>query len=156
MRKNGIKLVLFYLAGSLSSYLFCKFKSMRKNVEEKDRKYSRLFDNWLILVERGDDVGQFFRERDIKEIAVYGYGNIGRHLVTQLLQLDVSVKYVIDKRKDGTITNNIPCYQLSDNIPNVDMIVITPICEYQKIECALKEISSAKIISVEDIIYELL
>ena len=63
---------------------------------------------------------------------------------------------MIDRRKDSIIVNSIPCYQPSDNLPSVDAIVITPICEYTEIKNALNEVTSAKIISIEDIVYELL
>lgn len=157
MRLKTVGKVVFpFLAGNISLYLFYKLKWNKKTADNKNKKYSQLFDNWLILTERGDTIDTFFKERNIKEIAIYGYGNIGRHLVTQLSDSDISIKYVIDKRKGGILTDNIPCYQISDKMPSVDAIVITPFCEYSQIENGLRGITPAKLISIEDIVYELL
>ncbi len=156
MNGNGKKCILSFLAGNVSLYLFYKFRNMKKGVEDKNKKYCLLFDNWLILTERGDAIEQFFKTRNIKEIAVYGYGNIGRHLVTQLSNSDINIKYIIDKRKGGTMIDNIQCYRLSDRMPDVDAIVVTPICEYKEIKDILRKIVSVEIISLEDIVYELL
>lgn len=156
MRRNLWKFVLSFLAGNLSLYLLYKHKFTKKAVDDKNKRYLQLFDKWMILTERGDTIKKFFMEKNIKEIAVYGYGNIGKHLVTQLSDSDINIKFVIDRRKDSIIVNSIPCYQPSDNLPSVDAIVITPICEYTEIKNALNEVTSAKIISIEDIVYELL
>lgn len=156
MRRNLWKFILSFLAGNLSLYLLYKYKFTKKAVDDKNKRYLQLFDKWMILMERGDTIEQFFKERNIKEIAVYGYGNIGKHLVKQLSDSNINIKYVIDKRKDSIVMDNISCYQLSDNMPTVDAIVITPICEYTKIKNALNEVTSAEIISIEDIVYELL
>lgn len=156
IRDNKIKCMLSFLAGNLSLYFFYKIKNTKKNVDGKDKKYCRLFDNWMTLNERGETFERFFKEREIKDIAVYGYGSIGRHFVAQLSHSDIGIKYVIDKNKDSIITGDIPCYRLSDDMPKVDAIVITPICEYSEIRNTLKRVTSAEIISMEDIIYELL
>jgi hypothetical protein len=156
MRRNLWKFILSFLAGNMSLYLLYKHKFTKKAVDDKDKRYLQLFDKWMILMERGDAIEQFFKEKNIKEIAIYGYGNIGKHLVTQLSDSDINIKFVIDRRKDSIIVNSIPCYQPSDNLPSVDAIVITPICEYTEIKNALNEVTSAKIISIEDIVYELL
>lgn len=156
MRRNLWKFVLSFLAGNLSLYLLYKHKFTKKAVDDKNKRYLQLFDKWMILTERGDTIKKFFMEKNIKEIAIYGYGNIGKHLVTQLSDSDINIKFVIDRRKDSIIVNSIPCYQPSDNLPSVDAIVITPICEYTEIKNVLKEITSAELISIEDMIYDLL
>lgn len=156
MITNKIKYMLSFLAGSLSLYMFYKPKSIQRAANDKDKIYCRLFDNWLILNERGDTLEQFFKGKNIKEIAVYGYGKIGRHLVAQLSDSNIHINYVIDKRKDSMIADNIPCYQLSDHLPAVDAIVVTPICEFSEIRNKLRKVTSTEIISMEDIIYELI
>lgn len=156
MRRNLWKFVLSFLAGNLSLYLLYKHKFTKKAVDDKNKRYLQLFDKWMILTERGDTIKKFFMEKKIKEIAIYGYGNIGKHLITQLSDSDINIKFVIDRRKDSIIVNSIPCYQPSDNLPSVDAIVITPICEYTEIKNVLKEITSAELISIEDMIYDLL
>lgn len=92
MRRNFWKFVLPFAAGNLSLYLLNKRKFSKKGVDDKNKRYLQLFDKWMILTERGDSIKKFFAEKNIKEIAVYGYGNIGKHLVTQLSDSDINIK----------------------------------------------------------------
>ena len=156
MDNNLIKCGLAFLAGTVCGFVFHKYKDSPKSGEDKNRKYSQLFDNWLILSERGEGIGTYFKERDMKEVAVYGYGNIGRHVITQLSYADIQVKYIIDQRKDGILSGDMVCYGMGDSLPDVDAVIVTPICEYGEIEERLQKRISAPIVSIEDIIYELL
>lgn len=156
MRRNFWKVILSFLAGNLSLYLFYKYRFIKKSVDNKEKRYLQLFDKWMILIERGDTIKKFFTEKNIKEIAIYGYGNIGKHLVAQLSDSNINIKFVIDRRKESIMGSNIPCFYPSDDLPSVDTIVITPICEYTEIKNALKKITSAELISIEDMVYELL
>lgn len=160
MNKKYSSIVSFF-AGNLSMLLLHKLRMVKERVninaaEHKDKKYLKLFDNWLILIERGDGIESFLKEKNIKGIAVYGYGNIGRHLVTQLSDSGIQIKYIIDKNRDGILINDIPCYLPAKDMPDVDAIIVTPICEYLEIKNSLKKFTQASIISMEDIIYELL
>jgi len=154
-RKNIKKYIWLLILECISFCFFNSFPYFRKNKEEKDKKNSQLFDNWLVIIERGEKIETYFQKNNIKEIAVYGYGNIGRHLVTQLLDTSINIKYIIDKRK-AVITGKIEKYSPKDNLPEVDAIIITPICDYNGIKDVLYDKISGKIISIEDIIYELL
>lgn len=156
MDKKTLKYALAFLTGTVCGSVFHKYKGTPKRGEDKNRKYSQLFDNWLILSERGENIGTYFKERDMKEVAVYGYGNIGRHAVTQLSHADIRVKYIIDQRKDGILSGDIVCYGMGDSLPDVDAVIVTPICEYGEIENRLQKKISVPILSIEDIIYELL
>lgn len=155
-KKSGFSLCIwsFFLGGCFFS-LFNKLRRDKKDIDKKDRKYCQLFDNWMILLEKGNCIVEYFEKNHIKVIAVYGYGNIGRHLITQLSETDVTVKYIIDKR-EGITVEGIDRYLLNDDYPEVDAIIITPILEYGQIEKELKNRVLGRIISVEDIIYELL
>ncbi len=156
--KNSKRLrgsIVFFVLGSVGFALFRVFNRFFKTKDNKDRKYSQLYDNWLVIKERGDGIEKYFRENHYREIAVYGYGNIGRHVVTQLLDTDITVKYIIDRRR-GVTENKIDRYCMTDQLPEVDAIVVTPICEYQEIKTELQQKKAGQIVSIEDIVYELL
>lgn len=149
--------ILSFLFGNVNCYLIREFAFHARKEEgnEKDKIYNRLYHNWLLIIERGDRIEDYFHDKGIKEVAVYGYGNIGRHLVKQLIKTDVSVKYVIDKNKKD-VSENIDIYHPTDKLSEVDAVIITPICEYQSIKNKIDKKISGEIISMEDIIYELM
>lgn len=51
----------------------------------------------MTLRERGKHIINYFIQYEITEIAVYGYGTLGKHLVQELDNSDISIKYIIDK-----------------------------------------------------------
>ena len=150
MKKN----IISFLLGNVSFYILNRYLHSKEHKDERDRRYCQLFDNWLVLQERADGIEEYFHARNIKEIAVYGYGNIGRHIVAQLSGTDITVKYVIDRSegKDYPIDR----YRLTDRLPEVEAIIVTPICEYKQIKDELRNRGTWKMISIEDVIYELL
>lgn len=155
------KILMGYVLSFLFGNITCNFmkdvvlSDKGKVKDEKDKIYNRLFHNWLLIIERGNGIEEYFYEKGIKEIAVYGYGNIGRHLVEQLIKTDISIKYIIDKNKK-VVSDNIDVYHLTEKIPDVDAVIVTPICEYQSIKKKIENKVSGEIISMEDIIYELM
>ena len=154
-KERKISNIVSFLLGNVSFFLLSRFIYSDQNIDEKDKKYCQLFDNWLIINERGNKIEEYFHARGIKEVAVYGYGNIGRHLVTQLLRTDIKIRYIIDKR--NVITEYaIDRYCLRDKLPEVEAIIVTPVCEYQAIKKEIADKVSCKVISIEEIIYELL
>lgn len=155
--KKGRKVsnIVSFLLGNASFFLLSRFIYSNRSIDEKDKKYCQLFDNWLILNERGSRIEEYFHARGIKEVAVYGYSNIGRHLVTQLIRTDIKIKYIIDKR-NVIIEYGIDRYCLRDKLPEVEAVIVTPICEFQTIKKEVSDKVSCEVISIEDIIYELL
>lgn len=154
-RRSVANCFLFFFLGNVCFYLGNRLTYSAKGGNTKEKKYYQLLDNWMILLEKKSNIAEYFCKRNIKEIAVYGYGSVGRHLVTQLLKSDVNVKYVIDKRV-GDKENGIERYLPTDKIPEVEAIVVTPVAEYQEIEEKLQRRFSGEIISVEDIVYDML
>jgi len=147
--------IISFFGGGMVFCLLSKLMPSGQVQEEKNKRYMQLLDNWLILCERGELIEEYFRMKGIKEIAVYGYGNIGSHLVTQLSNSDIKIQYIIDKR-------NVPSgpaidrYRPTDKLPKVEAVIVTPVCEFQEIKNELSNQIPGKIISIEDIIYELL
>lgn len=153
--KNVISYFFLFFLGNIFFYLINKCIRCNKKISNKEKRYYQLFDNWMLVLEQQEGIEEFFKKRNIKEIGVYGYGNIGRHLITELLTTNIDIRYVIDKRAIIT-AEGLDKYLPTDNFPEVDAIIITPICEYQEIERQLRKKFSGEVISMEDIIYELL
>lgn len=157
MNKKFVRIgndLLCFILGSAFGHFFEKKKVQGKN-GEKDKKARQLFDNWLVLAERGIGIEEYFHKKDIHKVAVYGYADIGNHLVVQLEDTDIEVRYIIDRRPCSP-TGGIEWYRPTDRLPAVDAVIITPVWEYDQIKEALQCEISGQIISIEDIVYELL
>ena len=52
---------------------------------------------------------------------------------------DIRVRYVIDRDKDKYEKSVVPIFTLEESLPKCDLIVVTPMLDYEKIKNAIKE-----------------
>lgn len=123
--------------------------------KEKFINFYYLMHYWMKAIEDGKSISSFFINNSYNNIAVYGTGSLGNHLIIQLESSSVSVIYTIDK---DIIRYNNDEYNLINgisNIPKADVIVVTPIMEYISIKEKLKKLTDSKIISLEEVVLSL-
>lgn len=125
-----------------------------KQVEkEKFRIMYQLMEKWMRIKMAKKTLIPYFEIYDYKNIAIYGMGDIGKLLLDELDDSTISVKYGIDK--NVTDLGKIQVVNPDDNLEKVDAIVVTAIAYFDEIEKMLSEKVNCPIISLEDIIYEL-
>ncbi len=113
----------------------------RKKKERKQREENRKYVNSQLLKnlkEHSDrNFKKYFEQNQIKTVAVYGAGAVGKELVAQLI-ISVQVEYVIDKYESQKKIDEIPILQLTfDFLPEVDAVIITPCHELELIQFQL-------------------
>lgn len=113
----------------------------------------RILDRWLSLKSRGETLAVYFADNDIHTIAIYGLGVLGKHLLEELQNADVLVKYGIDRKAASIKIDKFEIRSLKDELPVVDAIVITPISFYA-IEAKLRVKMGEKVemVSIEDVV----
>lgn len=122
---------------------------------EKYTSFYYLMNHWMKLLERGISISTYFTENNYSQIAIYGNGDIGKHLITQLENDKKNIICIIDRAnvfyKDNT-------YKINDDTVSLimpDIIVVTPIMEYLSIKSELKNYFNTKIVSIEEIVLSL-
>lgn len=129
---------------------------------EKDMIYERMlryqrnnkaFDVWMSVRDQGKGIAEWLEKYGIEEVAIYGLGYLGRHLLVELQHSHIGVKYVIDKKADNMFAE-CPLYKLGDDMPKVDAIIITPTGQYDAIRTEIRRFVSYKTISLEHILTE--
>lgn len=95
---------------------------------EKFRSYFLLMDKWMDMRERDLRLGDYLK--DYHEVAVYGLGILGRHLMSELIRDGVEVKYIIDKNEKVQYPGIKVC-RLAPGLERVDAIIVTAIYEYR-------------------------
>lgn len=123
-------------------------KAINKNV-----RYLHLLDRWMELREKGCSVTEKLYEAGYRKIAVYGYGILGRHFRNECIQSKVTVEYIIDRQKEGLHTN-VPVYLPEEVFPEVELMVVTAVYDYDEIYKRLKEKHDCRVISLETLIFE--
>lgn len=156
--KKGILAVLTMAAGTLTGALSAGFYQAgivkkKQNKVDKFKAYYNMLNQWLIVKQEGKSLEKYFLANSYNTIAIYGMGEMGNRLLDELENSSVKVAYAIDKDAETTYSE-IEVLEISDELPEVDAIVVSAIFAFDEIEETLNEKVSCDIISLEDVIYE--
>lgn len=159
--KKTADLVGFCLQDKAYTYV------LEERIDEQDRYlyryeiYYKTIIKWLSKMTSGCRVTDWFLERGIKAIIIYGGGELGRVLYEQLkMDSEVNVKAVCDQN-----TRNLALYFNGTKIINSDklfeeynqgeVIVVTPIYAFDSISKFLGDRINGEIINLNTIIEEM-
>lgn len=124
---------------------------------EKQLRYQYLFRTmcqWCELRNRKIMISSWIKNMGWKRIAIYGMGEMGK-LLKKELQLDgVKVLYAIDRNAEN-IKTDIPVYDLSNGLEEVDGVIVTAITFYTEIVREISTFIEAPVVSLKDILDEI-
>mgnify|MGYP002509543375 CR=1 FL=1 len=152
MKLEKTSLLLSVLLGI--SLMTARNRNAQKNekAEKPDKwgTYYHILNDWMKLKENGGSIEQALKEKNIKSVAIYGMGDLGRHLVKDLENTNIEVKYAIDR--SFFAISDIDIYEPESELPNVDAVIVTPVCEYENIRRDLEEKLSCIFLSIGDLV----
>lgn len=149
--------MLFLLIGLTCGIVFMIYRcgyilENSKKRADKFLSYFKLMDQWLSCKEQDYQFTKYFDENNIKSVAIYGMGKIGNHLKYELEKGGITLSYVIDEGKKLNYGEE-EYYSLKDNLPMVDVVIVTPVNEYKEIKKKILDNNRMlNVISVEKII----
>lgn len=108
---------------------------------------------WLQIKENNLFISEYFERKNWTHIAIYGFMALGNHLLHELKESNVKVEIIIDRRNE-LVCPGISIIESDKMIPNVDVVVVTPVYDYEIIKENLKGKTNAQIISIESVINE--
>ncbi|MCX7748465.1 MAG: TIGR04372 family glycosyltransferase [Clostridia bacterium] len=121
--------------------------------------YYELTNQWLKIKNQKKSVEDYFIKENIKSVAIYGCGELGKRLFEELRESDIRVICFIDKKIDkNEIFGDTPIQPINTvaSFRNVDAIIITPIYHMDIILEELKENKiNIRMISLKDIIFSI-
>lgn len=122
---------------------------------KKMEMYYHILNNWLDAKQLGIEPRWFFEINTYKKIGIYGSAELGRRLWYELKNGDFET-FVFDKNARDKYWEEYDVYDLKhDNIPALDVFVVTPAFYYKEIKRELKQMVNCPIISIEDVIEDL-
>lgn len=136
------------LAGSLMK------KPIKYNEQKafKFKAYYNMLNQWLSFKQNGKGLESYFIKKGYEEIAIYGMGEVGNRLYDELKATRIKVQYVIDKNAENTYSE-LDVYNLEDDLPNVDAIIVSPVFAFNEIKEQLSKKVDFPIINLEDVVY---
>ncbi len=130
-----------------------KIGEKQKKIDKLHSYYSMLI-QWMQLNYQGKSMEEYFKQNEIRTIAIYGMGEVGNCLYEELKNTSIEVKYAIDKNEMNTYSP-IQVYGIEDGLPDVDAIIITAVFAFDEIMEKLNMVTDMNIISLEDVIFEI-
>lgn len=154
MRKINCTVIVGLLGGLLicDKAIKSDHKRMKKETERLD-DYYHLLVQWMRNKHYGWRISDYFEKNEYKKVAIYGMGEIGDLLYEDLKEAGIRVDYSIDQA-GGSHFRELHGYTLEDDLPEVDVIIITPIFALDAITNKLKKVTNAKLVSIKDVIYD--
>ena len=150
MKKRKIYECIMLVACVSAALVFQKNRKEQDKTNDKYFIYYNLLNKWMKQKEKDVLIAEKLKQKGIKEIAIYGMGDIARHLQHELRNTDVTVKYAIDKSELSVI--DIDTYLPDSELPQVDAVIVTPVLEYENICKFLKQKISCPVICIADLI----
>ena len=150
-----VSIICVFSIGLYGINCFIERDKRNKSKIEQQGRLIQLLLSWVDVKKDGFMLSDFLLDKGYRNIAIYGMGNLGTRLYNELKTSDVSVAYAIDKHA-GDLDFEIEVKSLEENLPDVDVIVITPIYHISDIKKDLEKKTTAELVSIEDIVYGLL
>lgn len=119
---------------------------------ERYKEYWQVLDKWLKFELAGNTIAQYLKDKLFDTVAIYGLGMLGTSLVTELVNNGVEIKYGIDQDIYKGRQFNFPVYTLEDELPEVQVIIVTTTNIFFQVSKKLEKQSEAKIISIRTIV----
>ena len=98
------------------------------------------------------NIALYFQKNGYYTIAIYGMSDLGVYLWKELENSGVQVLYGIDRRAEQ-LKINLPVLQIEDNLPEVDIIIVTAVYFFNMIDDALRKKVNCSVLSLEDVLY---
>lgn len=128
---------------------------LRKNhVSELEicRNAYSVYDSWLSQTLHGHNPADIFKKADIKTIAIYGAGYIGKSIYKLMKDTDTQIAFYLDRNADY-INLEIPAYTIEDSPKNVGGIIISLFKGAENIKADLKKKFSCPIYTIREFLH---
>ncbi len=122
---------------------------------QKYKHFTDCFDQWMLLLERNIHLSDYLKRYGYYVVAIYGVGVLGKHLLKQLEEDMIEIKYVVDQRNNLNLCG-VEVRRLEDNLPKVDAILVTVVDGFEEIYDSLINKVEYPIVSLMEIIKEMM
>lgn len=126
----------------------------KENTKQRYKKYYDILNYWMEAIHRGRGISECLKEREYTNIVIYGMGELGNRLYEQLIKTDIKVMYAIDKNPVSSYSE-LNVVGAAMETKGVDAVIVTPVYDFDKIKEDLKGTFNCKIVSLEEIVYEM-
>lgn len=140
-----------YAVMNLAENLDNSLIEMQKNLQ-KSILFYWVLTRWMDLKIRGGSTADLLRKLGYNTVAIYGYAELGQLLCRELMETEIDVSYVMDKKVKDTKIKNLPVYFPQKGLPDVDVIVVTAVYYFEEIQKELLQMEYKNIVSFRELL----
>lgn len=134
-------------------------KKILKICEKKDclifkqEKVLSVYEKWINLDRK--QIPKLLIKNNYCKVAIYGLGRLGKQLYRELIFSEVNIVYIIDRQYglENEFYNSTVCFNCNDDLPNVDLIIVTIPGEAKEIAALLRKKVNCPIKSIDEIFF---
>ena len=133
---------------------FDKLSEQYGRLEKRSNKfvdYFKVLNLWMKKKKEHISVQGYLAGLGIRRIAVYGVGELGERLYEELENSDIEIAYGIDNNTSRNY-HQLPVRSLTQDLEEVQVIIVTPVADYEDIRSRIKQVTDCTVISLKDII----
>lgn len=119
---------------------------------ERYRGYWMILSRWLDINLHGKSICTYLEQKSLRNVVVYGLGLLGKPLVHEMQNCGIRIAYGIDQDEYKGKSFDFPVYQLHDELPDADIIIVTVEYMLYNIKQQLAEKNMNKIITVSELL----
>ncbi len=158
MKKGGVcifTILIGFFVGAFAMFKICEKALIKEGDRAKRCNVNfRLSSKYLNMKQSNVSVADYLKKLDVKQVAIYGVGYLGKNLYLDLVEAGINVSYVIDRNKDNW-DQQCKIYFPEDKVPEIEMIIVTPVYDFDEIKNFLDTKINTQVISLEKIFDEL-
>ncbi len=121
---------------------------------DKHRKMAALYDDWMRLKNKGINFTDMIKKEGYCTCAVYGNGAIGKQIYEALRSAGITVLYFMD-RSLPYLKGPIPVYGPDEEVPAVDMIIISLVEHEEPVRKLLRRKMEGDIWTITELIRDM-
>lgn len=126
------------------------YKKRLKNLD-KFRKMFYILNDWKCLAESGKSISDYLIGKNIRRVAIYGVGYLGKHLIREFKSSKIELCYLID-RNAAWLETEYAAYTLKDPLDAVDLVIVTLVQDEQEVVKVLHAKLEAEVITIMTLI----
>lgn len=135
-------------------------KLVKKDTDDNAKKVIKfktqfyMVNRWVSILQDNRDLSGYFEKNGYRKVAIYGLGTLGENLANDLKD---KVVFAIDEKAAGRDQSRFPVYSMDDVInEEPDVVVVTPVFAFQDIQPLCETKFGCPVISLEDVIDDML
>lgn len=120
----------------------------------KYKLFTKILLQWVEIEHSFGSIAEYFAEKGYVNVAIYGYGQIGKLLYKMLQGSACRVEYIIDKNT-GIEQSGVCIYHETTQLKKVDVVIVTAMLRFEEIAQELWDNNKLQSVSIENVIMDM-